>query len=512
MLEREFKYDVDGDYALPDLAGVEGVAAVDPAVETALEATYFDTPDHRLSAAGVTLRRRTGGADEGWHLKLPSAEEPEARHELRLGVGRAVRTVPKPFRSTLSGLTGDQPLGPVATVATRRTVRQLRDDQGAVLVEVADDAVEAAVVRADGDGDVPDPIAWREVEVELVDGDAAVLRGVGKQLTSAGACDTTRRSKVGRVLGGEPSPADAPSRAKDPVQALVQHRLATQLGVLLRRDPLARENLPEGVHTMRVAVRRLRSALATCRPFLDRSVTDPLRDELGWLSDVLGDARDAEMRRQRLDAAVDALVAARPDIDWDDQRVRSVLWSSLVDRHQHALAGLQEALASERYAALLDRTRELVVTPPWTDRASQKVGDAYRRRVGHELKRVRRRMAAAADPELTPEERARALHQARKATKRARYAIEPLRPVYGGSAKTLVKRLKKLQSALGQHQDTVVTRGLLLDLARTQQPPLDPAAALLAGALVERESVAAERYEARARKAWRTVRGTPGPG
>lgn len=516
MLEQEHKYDVEPGFVLPDLTGVKGVAEVSDASAQTLEATYFDTPDHRLAAAQVTLRRRTGGDDDGWHLKLPSAVEPDARHELRVGLGRAVRTVPKRFRSTVAGLTGAQQLSPIATITTQRTVRRLLGEDEVVLAEVADDMVEAVVPTA---GEV-DPetgeearrTGWREIEVELVEGDPRLLTRVGARLVKAGARRSARRPKLAQVLGTPTTEQVAPTRPKDAVQVLVQHRLSTLYEELRRRDPLARENLPEGVHTMRVAVRRLRSALATCRPFLDRSVSDPLREELRWLSDALGEARDAEVRRARLDQAIDSLVEERPDLDWDEDRVRPVLWESLVTRHERALATLDEVLAGERYAALLDRLREFVADPPWTDRAHKSIRSGYRRRVARELRRVSRRMEAAYDSSLTQEERARALHEGRKAAKRARYAIEPLVPVYGSTAKKLRKRLKKLQSVLGEHQDTVVTRSYLLEVIRATPPARDAGAALMAGALVERESRDAQRYITRSAQAWHKVAQTPFPG
>jgi len=512
MLEQEHKFEVESDFVLPNLAGVKGVTEVGEPIEQTLESTYFDTPDHRLAGAGVTVRRRTGGDDAGWHAKLPSAVEPGARHEIRVGLGRAVRTVPKRLRVTVSGLAGAQPLVPLATLTTRRTLRRLLDDEGVLLAEVADDEVEATAVVDPDDEEGGRPLSqWREIEVELVDVDADVVARVGRRLVKAGATPSPRRSKLDGVLGGPAAEPAPPTRPRDRVHTLVQDRLATQLDVLRRRDPLARENLPEGVHTMRVAVRRLQSALATFRPFLDRSVTDPLRDELKWLSHALGDARDAEVRRERLDAAIDALVAERPELDWDEERVRPVLWSSLVARHAAALNALTEVLTSDRYAALLDRLRELVAEPPWTDRATKRVRGAYLRRVQRELRRLRRRVAAADDSTLSPEERAHALHQARKAAKRARYAVEPLRPIYGSSAATLTKRLKMLQSALGQHQDTVVTRTYLLVLTRSTNSEIDPGAALVAGALLEREALASQRYEQRAAEAWQKVSGSPLP-
>ncbi len=505
MLEREHKFEVDADFMLPDLTGVKGIAQVGEAVVQTLEATYFDTPDHRLASAGVVIRRRTGGDDEGWHLKLPSAVETHARHELHVGLGRAVRTVPKRLRDTVSGLVGGQAMAPIAVIVTERTLRQLIDGQGVVLAEVADDRVEASPSATEVDS-----TSWREIEVELIEGDAEILARVGRRLIKAGAEPSARPLKLSELVGGPESEPIGPTRGKDRVQALVLHRLSTQLEVMRRRDPLARENLPEGVHTMRVAIRRLRSALATSRPFLDRSVTDPIRVELKWVADALGDARDAEVRHERLDDAIDNLVAEHPDIEWDEESARPALWSSLVERHDRALATLDDVLTSQRYSGLVDTLREIVADPPWRDSSTKKIRGAYRRRVDHELDRVHERMQAALDADLTADERAHALHEARKATKRARYAVEPLRPIYGAHAEKLVKRLKGLQSVLGLHQDTVVTRAHLLDVTRSK-PVLTPSAALLAGALVERESRDAERYEGQAESAWRKVTKTPLP-
>src|SRR3954467_10699186 len=78
--EIERKYDSD-ESGLPDLTGVGGVAHVLDKGVVDLDATYYDTADERLAAASLTLRRRTGGADAGWHLKFPVA--PGVRDEIR---------------------------------------------------------------------------------------------------------------------------------------------------------------------------------------------------------------------------------------------------------------------------------------------------------------------------------------------------------------------------------------------------------------------------------------------
>jgi CYTH domain len=81
QLEIERKYDAERDFALPDLSGLPGVASVSEPRTHLLVANYFDTSDHRLAARGITLRRRRGGEDAGWHLKIPAG--PDSKNELR---------------------------------------------------------------------------------------------------------------------------------------------------------------------------------------------------------------------------------------------------------------------------------------------------------------------------------------------------------------------------------------------------------------------------------------------
>ena len=83
--EREVKLDCPAGFAVPDLSGVGEVRA-DEALS--LEASYYDTPDLRLARWGVTLRRRTGGTDDGWTLKLPD-EGARTEITLPLAVGTA---------------------------------------------------------------------------------------------------------------------------------------------------------------------------------------------------------------------------------------------------------------------------------------------------------------------------------------------------------------------------------------------------------------------------------------
>jgi inorganic triphosphatase YgiF len=191
--EVERKFDADPGALLPDLSGVAG--AVSKAVRTRLNATYFDTSDLHLARRGITLRRRTGGADAGWHLKLPAGRD--ERTEVRLPPGGQTRSVPLALASEVSAITGDRPLVPVAILHTVRIERRLLNADGAVLATVAEDSVQGQRL-SDGAAGVS---SWREVEVELVDGDRAFLDAVGSRLAAAGFSPSRSTSKLARVLG-----------------------------------------------------------------------------------------------------------------------------------------------------------------------------------------------------------------------------------------------------------------------------------------------------------------------
>lgn len=143
-LEIERKYDAAADFGLPDLSGLPGVASIAGPRTHGLHATYFDTADLRLAAHGITLRRRRGGDDAGWHLKIPAG--PDSKQELRAPLGRA-RIVPARLASLVAAYTRGEPLLPVATLETERTVVRLLDASGETLAEVADDAVSGRDLR-----------------------------------------------------------------------------------------------------------------------------------------------------------------------------------------------------------------------------------------------------------------------------------------------------------------------------------------------------------------------------
>jgi hypothetical protein len=212
-LEVEQKYEADAGFTLPPLGTLPGVAQVTEPEVYLLDATYYDTDDLALNRSKVTLRRRTGGTDEGWHLKLPVRADVRQEVQDPLGTGTEV---PLRLVARVEDLTAGQTLHPIANLSTERTVRRLTSNTGAVLAEVADDQVTARRLPggtgpgSTGPGDAgpgdagpvsTEPLVWREIEVEAGEaGSAGLLTAAGKLLQEAGARPARSASKLGRLL------------------------------------------------------------------------------------------------------------------------------------------------------------------------------------------------------------------------------------------------------------------------------------------------------------------------
>jgi len=192
-LEIEQKFDVGEHFQRPGFGALPGVTAAAP-VTRHLSATYFDTPGMRLAAAKITLRRRTGGTDEGWHLKLPESEG--ARTELHEPLGDSAERVPGRLASRVAEVTGGLPLAPIAVLDTERTAVTLTGDDGREVAEIDDDVVTAR--RLTGGAD--EPLRWREIEVEVREASPDLQRAAADLLLAAGARPAGHGSKLARLL------------------------------------------------------------------------------------------------------------------------------------------------------------------------------------------------------------------------------------------------------------------------------------------------------------------------
>ncbi|MGY5081017.1 CYTH and CHAD domain-containing protein [Streptomyces nigrescens] len=511
--EIERKYEADNDTQLPDLAGIGPVAAVAEAGTEDLDALYYDTTGLSLAADGITLRRRTGGRDAGWHLKLPVA--PGVRDEVRAPLS----DVPPPELTALVRSRAlDQELVPVVRLRTRRTVRVLRDAAGTPLAEVAEDAVHAwpaaGAVGAGESGAGRAGARWREIEVELLgEGDTGLLDEIGRALAAAGVRPASAASKLARALaetgqgrdgaaaphtagpdgrradGSGKAAAKAKSRAKSKGKGKAAAKGAAkgkgkaagagkkgqtagdvvlryaheQVRAIIELEPAVRRDLPDSVHQMRVATRRLRSAFRSYTKVLDRAVTRPIGVELKWLAAELGVERDREVLTGRLQEAL-AGVPGTLRLGPVDARLR--IWSER--RRAGARDQLLAVLDGPRHLSLLKSLHAFLEEPPLRKAAGRPAPEVVAGAVLKDYRRLARRTEAAlAAP--AGRERDEALHGARKAAKRTRYAAEAARPALGRPAKKFAKRTKRVQQLLGDHQDSVVARATLRELATQAQ-------------------------------------------
>ncbi|MFI9118725.1 CHAD domain-containing protein [Streptomyces bikiniensis] len=486
--EIERKYEAAAGTDVPDLTRVREVATVADDGVTELDAVYHDTPDLRLAADSITLRRRTGGSDAGWHLKFPVAVG--VRDEIRAPLSD---TLPPDLAALLRSRVRGGEVVPVVRLRSARDVRRLLDADGGPLAELSVDTV-----RAERLPDGP-RASWTEIEVEAADdADPGILDAVEKRLRKAGIRPSDAPSKLARALA-ETAPGDTPLDTAPPGEpgtagAAVLAYVREQAEAVVALDPAVRRDLPDAVHQLRVACRRLRSALKTYRSVLDRNATDPLGDELKWLAGELGAARDQEVLAERLRAH---LADVPRTLCLGPVKARLRIWDAA--RTEEARRRAVAALDSDRYLALLDRLDALLADPPLREAASRDAAKVLARAVRKDHARLAARVDRALS--LAPgHERDLALHEARKAAKRTRYAADAARPALGKSAKKFAKRVKKVQSLLGEHQDGVVARATLRDLAL--QAHTAGETAFTWGLLYGREEAAADAAERALPAAW----------
>ncbi|MET9002451.1 CYTH and CHAD domain-containing protein [Amycolatopsis sp. NPDC004169] len=451
VIERERKYELVAGSGVPRLVGVAGVEAQEDPVEHVLDASYYDTGTFRLARAGITLRRRVGGPDAGWHLKLPvSADE---RQELQLPLGGDPHKVPGRFRRLVQAYTLGEKLVPIAHLRTDRFAHRLVGAGGRTVAVLTDDHV-----TGEAGGETARLDEWRELELELdPSAEPGLLEEFDRALVAAGASASPWSSKLRRLVGDRVQPSarlgEKPTAGDVVVAALREH-----YGRLQRADIGVRVDAEDSVHQLRVAIRKLRSTLRTFGSIVDRRETAVLVSELQWLGRELSPFRDTEVVEERLRRQLDSLPS---ELVFGPLR-------QFLTRHfaREAAEGRGRALAAltgKRYLRLLRGLDVVVEVPPLTRKARKPAKAGLWKPLRKAAAKLRRAEAGARG--LSGVELEVALHDVRKKAKRARYAGDLVKPVYGKKVRAWRKNVKALQGTLGEHQDTVVGREVLRQLA-----------------------------------------------
>ena len=194
--ERGNTYDAAAAWVLPELRDLvpDGGRVEQETVRS--DSVYFDTEQHDLLRHGVTLRCRTGQADDaGWQLTVPVGQ---AGTEIRVDPTGSHTSVPKELAALTAGVRRGQSLRHIVTVHTDRTVQRVRAADGQVVVEVADDRVDAVAPGRRA----ATLSSWREIAAELGPaGGESLLEAVDARLTGSGATASAASNQVARALG-----------------------------------------------------------------------------------------------------------------------------------------------------------------------------------------------------------------------------------------------------------------------------------------------------------------------
>ncbi len=363
-------------------------------------------------------------------------------------------------------------LRPVFVTAVTRTIFAVEPLPGAAIEAAVDEGEIRAV-----DKDRAEPIS--EVELELKGGDAAALYDLAAQLLEVAPLRIETRSKSERgyrlaeCADAAPPAVHAESVILDPemtVEAALQKIGRSCLAQLLRNEPAVLSAQPEGVHQMRVAVRRLRSAISSLKKILPQEEVQWVTEELRRLGGTLGPARNLDV------FAAELLPAARTGLPdepgWDD------LGASLDRLQAAAYSQIREAVLSQRYTASMlrllrwfegaGRRRHSASDEP--DPMASPIGAIAPGVLDRRRRKVKQRGKEFGS--LTPGER----HKLRIAVKKLRYTIELFGSLFDREGlESFVGRLKRLQSDLGYANDVRVAHEFVTELF-AQIEPRSPAA------------------------------------
>jgi inorganic triphosphatase YgiF len=434
-----------------------------------LEAVYYDTPDHALLSRGLSLRVRRHGNRHVQTLKRgPAPGQPFVRGEWEAtldGTAPDLALLPKSEIGAPLDALVSQALDPIFVTKVRRRT-QLLDVRGTV-VEIA---IDQGSIEA---GERCEPLT--EIELEVKAGDARALYEIGIELLAAAPLRIGVRSKADR--GYDLAFGLAPKATRATATAITAaHTLDDVVGVLLatcQHQVLANQSVaeagrdPEGVHQMRVALRRLRTACAVLRRELGSPQLQAFSAEGKWFATLLGAARNWDVFVGETLSAPSAALAS-DTVDFDGLR-------QAAEPHRHvAYAALREALAGQRYNRFQLSLRHWIESRGWRNElGGRSLGvllDPAPSFTGRALTWLHRKALdrGAHFRSLGPEER----HQLRIGLKKLRYAAEFFRELYSeGEARSYIGCLARLQDALGHDNDASMTWPLLCTLLQNPSSP-----------------------------------------
>ena len=467
-----------------------------------LEAVYYDTPERLLFQHGMSLRVRRSGNHFVQTLRLlPSIRQPLARRQWEAPVDAATpdlaRLPADEIGDPVTTLTNDA-LVPVFATKVRRHARQL--DLPDASVEIAfDEGIIEAGARHE---------ALSEIQLELRSGNAGVLFDLGTQLLDAAPLKVGTRSKAerGYALAFDVVRPAAKAKLFDiTAEHVVDDVVALLMGScwhhLLKNYTVADAGSdPEGVHQMRVALRRLRTICALFRRDIPSPSFQAVSSEARWLMQQLGPTRDWDVFAE---TTVARLVTAAPDLDFGGLR------EAIEQQRKSSYGALRTVLADPRCSRFLLSLGHVVERRGWRNEIDSEalavLSQPMPTLADKILARLHRKALkrGAHFGQLNTE----AQHDLRIDVKKLRYTTEFFLPLYAtyAPAKRYVERLARLQVSLGHACDIANSRILLDAIRQDDRPELRLAIGAVAGWQARDQIAVAKTL----RKRWRRFKATP---
>jgi len=429
-----------------------------------LVSTYYETDDRALARRGLSLRVREHDGRFVQTVKSIGSGKAGAlargEWEDAVAAGRPDPHGTETGRFLEPGIVDR--LKPVFRTEVRRDFVELSPAPGTRI----EAAIDRGKIRA---LDQKGSLAISEVELELKSGEVAALYDVAQQLMATAPLRVDPRSKAerGYALAAGRAKEIATTRAQplDLDPQLTGEEALKRIGhycldLILRNEPAALAGRPGGVHQMRVGLLRLRAALSAFRKML---LPDDQRwwasQELRWLADILGEARNLDVFKT---AVVDPARGAVAD-----RRELRLLGQAIRDRRRAAYSAIEEAVRSPRYSTLILRLFRWFDDRDWqnggteAEELRQPIGESAPAMLDRRHRAMERRCKGFS--EQSPSER----HQLRIALKKLRYSAELFSSLYPlPLADQFTQRLKHLQDDLGGANDVHVGETLVPQLAK----------------------------------------------
>lgn len=469
--EYEVKLIVPSADSFPDLSSIGQLGAP---TTFELNAVYFDTPDFDLFAEGSTLRRRSGGSDAGWHLKVESPGVDD-RREYQAPIAGA--RPPAQLRQVLSEKARVAPLLPVVRMVTTRTEIPLLDQDGRTLALISEDQVRTQVRPDVHDPEIQNETdSWFEVEVEYVSGPRSVVPSIENAFVREGAVSATYASKLERSLQSwtdRGAPVSERNQHLATAAEVVMSFVATQIGIIQALEqPVVADHF-DAVHRVRVAIRRLRGTLRSYEQIFDshrgRDTIEHLLQELRWYSRILGEARDGEVLREHV-----ARTAEEAGVAPDSPDLKRIL-NDLERTHTEAHDRVREAAHLPRYEMLQDELVDFLLQPPLSALGGLPAEEVLPGMIEQSKRSVYRSYLRA----LEPGSQVSNWHDVRKKAKRVRYFADALASHFSGAAATAAA-WEQVTDTLGSAQDAVVANEALFEIGR-RTPDIGKTVELLCG-------------------------------